>query len=797
MLISYVRIAWRHILAAPAVSLISVLSLALGTTCALILFVFLEHESVRDNYHVNGDRLFRICSANESAKAWARNSASVPVDMGPRLKDSFPQIEEIVRWRSDWGRLRLDDFTSRFRLAYVDSTFFSSLTIEFLHGDPNPFSTPNEVILTPTTARRFVGDGDIAKMIGRRLVFFAGGDDAHEVVVSAITYDIPYQSSMWFEALLPLDLMPRGDESSYDDNVMTLAMLHSPDQRVSFEEGLPAFAARYFEKDLKSLRDRGKWKEKRNPFTLFLQPISEMYANNTSGGNNYLPEILINMIAFVGGLVLLLGCVNFTVLSLGRATGRSKEIGLRKVSGAYRSHIVGQLVLEAIFLSAVAMVLGAALAQFLLPEVSSLFPLPHYALKWTYTPISWAFLVLLPVLLGVLSGFYPAYTLSGVDPVSSLKGETRLGGRNRLSRILVVVQFSASIFLLASTQIFLSQMHHIQSIDRGFDMSTLLAIEANSIDHRKHHEAFKTRASSIPGVDGVFGVSVSVGLRAERYTTKEDGIQMNYLGITSEFLSTLNLKIVRGRDLWMHGPVAEVVVNERLVEAMKWDDPIGQVVPFTVGQVDHPSVVGVVEDFHFTAPSAPIMPLLLHQDPTNNTGRTYVKIAAGQVGTLRPQLEELWLEVAPNAPSSIEMLDEMVHNQGAGIHSMFRSLGYAASFFGTIISCLGLFGLALHTLSRRSKEIGVRKVLGASMSSVFVLLSRRLLTLAVIGCALGSVASFYAVQSILQGFAKQVPVGITTFVWPTLGVTLLASLSIAYHTFKSACIDPSVELRSN
>ena len=702
----------------------------------------------------------------------------------------------IHKWGQVRGRLRKGELTSLIDLAYADSTLFSAMSFDILHGDQRPFSTSNEVVLTAATARRFAQDGDIGRLIGRQLTFFTGGNERHEVVVSAITYDVPSRSSLWFEALLPFDTMPEHDESGSSERVTTFLMLEDAEQRQEIEKELPAFGDRYFDQDFQMLRDEGEWSKDDNPFALHLEPIAEMYAARTPGSRlRETPEQVITIVGVLGSLVLLVGCVNFTVLSLGRSIRRSKEIGLRKVSGAYRSHIIRQHVIEAVLLSTVALVVGAALATRLLPEVSSLFALPNYSLRWVHTPFTWAFAILLPVFVGCLAGFYPAYALSRIDPVISLKGGNPFGNRNRFGRRLVIVQFSTTAFLLASTQVILDQIHHIRTFERGFDMSTLLYIDANSFAHRELHEKYRARISNIPGVEGVFGVSTGFGGGAHWYRSTEADLSFNYLGVTPNFVSTLGLEIVAGRDFRTVGPVDQVLVNEVLGKAMGWDDPIGQVVPFEVGAVDHPRVVGVIKDFHFASPRVPIRPLVLHRDPTNNTDRTYVKMARSKVGELQHTLEEAWRKVALVAPSHIRMMGEEFRQNESAEQAFFESLGYAASLFGLIISCLGLFGLAQHTLSQRTKEIGVRKVLGASIPSVLFLLSRHLISLAVFGCVLGSIASYFAVDEYIAGSTNQIRIGIAHFLWPSLGIVVIAGLSTCYHTVKAAFVDPAEEMR--
>ena len=805
MLANYLTTAWRYLLRDKGVSLISVLSLTLGLACALLVFVFLQQEWVRDDFHVNGDRIFRVVMSDAIGEnEWELRSAMLSPELGLEMKRSYPEIEETVRFRNVWGRLRRDDFTTRMNaMAFTDSTFFTTLSFEIMHGDRHPLTTPNEIVLTAKTAKRFADDGDIADLIGKRIVYFNPQNKMYDLTVTAIAYDPTYRSSLQFTALLPWELTKAGlNESGVpfsDRNAMTFIMLKSPQDRKVIEDGLPELSKQVFATDEDELRGSGKWSKEESPFALHLHQYGEMHKEGLMGGNvlSIMPPILIYIVGILGGLVLLVGCVNFTILSLGRSTHRTREIGLRKVSGASRSHLIGQHVVEAVFLCAVSVVAGAALANYLKPEMASLFYFfPNYALDWSHTPLFWAFMILLPLVVGSVAGFYPAFALSRVEAVSALKGLGGGGGKNRFARFLVIVQFAAATFLLASTQVVLRQIDYTNTFDRGYDPSLIFVIDPNSEDFERLYDRYRSRVMALPGVENVAGTQTTIGGGFPRnYEIKEPEVQMFHSSVTPEFLDTYGLELLEGRNLRVNGPVDEVLVNEFMVEKMGWDNPIGQTVPFEYDDIDHPHVVGVVKDFFYLHGAAPMFPLVLHQNPAMQKARVAVRMKPDLIGETVPQLEEIWKEVAPDAPSTLFTLDVIIERNMEDATNLLRPLGYTASIFGIIISCLGLFGLAIHTLARRTKEVGVRKVLGASIPSVFALLTRRLIALAIIGCILGSVASHFTVKLILDMFSNQVPVGVHFFLIPSLGILVLSLLSVFYHTLKTAWVDPTEELQ--
>ena len=728
MLTSYFKIAWRHLMREKIVSLISVMSLSLGTACALLVFLFLQHEWVRDDFHVNGDRLFYLYSTNETGEGdWDRYGL-LPMDAGKLIEAALPQVEGVTRWRmAEGSRLGHGDLWTKSRIAYVDSSFFTMLSFGVMHGDPRPLRTPNEVVLTASLAKRFTSDGDVASLVGKRFRYVTAYDNTtHEMVVSAILYDPTYRSTLQFEAFAHCEMLAADKQQPVEDSAY-LVMLGDGAQKEAVEEGLSGLVDELLADEIARLRGAGKWSEPEPPFGIGLQPFVDAHEDPIPYTPVWvMPDDLINLVLILGSVVLLLGCVNFVVLSLGRSVYRSREIGLRKVTGARPLHVLGQIVLESIVLCALALLAGLLIADYTMPGLSSLFPMPNYALGWTSNPAFWIFVLLLPVAVGLLAGLYPAAILSRAEPVGALKGEvsTREG---RLTLALIVLQFGLTVFVLATTRIVLSQFDYLRAFDRGFDTERIMTIDPNSSEHAKLHRQFRARVIDMPGVENVAGSSVALGIWALRYTSRDPDVSMFHVAVTSEFVETFGLTLLEGRDFRPGGPTDVVLVNEKMVKRMGWENPIGQTVPIVDGdQVDHPQVIGVVEDFHFSAPNWSIGPLVLHRNPETRTARVVIRMEPYAVPKLVPELRRIWKEVAPDLPSLIMVLSERFASENQGAERLFQSLGYSASLFGLLISCLGLFGVAMLTLGQRTKEVGIRKVLGASISSLFVVLSSRL-----------------------------------------------------------------------
>ena len=797
MLSNYFKVAWRYLLRDKVISLISVTSLSLGIGCAILVFLVLQNEQGRDDFHRKGHRIFRLHLTNEAGTEWwEQTSALVPPELAAEMAESFPEIEAVLRWGRGWGRLRREDFTARFLdMAYVDSTLFSVMSFDIIHGDRSPLSTPNEVVLTESTALRFAENGNISRLIGERFTFFTSLNKLHEVTCTAIVRDPIYRSTLQFTGFLPLDL-----SSDYNDWIeeplLTFILLRDPKDLSIVEQGLPDLARRVFATQTEKLRLAGKWSLQESPYSLHTMPLTEMHKIDLPGDQlHVIDDTTLWIVGVLGGLVLVVGCLNFVILSLGRAVYRSKEIGLRKVSGALRHHVISQHVIEATLLCGISAITGAALADYLMPRTAALFSIPNYVLEWSHSPSLLTFLFLLPLVVAILAGFYPAYSLSKVEPVAAMKGERATSRKGRFTTILVVIQFAATIFLLASTQILLGQIRYGQTLDRGYDPSTLFVIDPNSLDHERLYRRYRTAVMGLPGVLNVAGSSTTVGEGAQYHRMQEPEMHVFHASVTPEFVSTFGLTLVEGKLLKENGPVDEVLVNQQMVEAMGWEDPIGQTVPIKLGEVDHPTVIGVLEDFIYLHARAPVFPFVVHQNPSDQTERVWVRLDPLHVGTLLPKLNAIWREVAPDPPSTLHLLSEDVESMDEDQQRLIEPLGYGASVFGAVISCLGAFGLSLHMFGLRRKEVVVRKVIGASVLSVFALLCRGLLFLAAVGCVMGSVGSYYVVTWILRDHSNRVPIGTVDFLLPSLGLIALAFLSIVYHTLRTACVEPTKELK--
>ena len=562
---------------------------------------------------------------------------------------------------------------------------------------------------------------------------------------------------------------------------------------------LPYFSDTYFAKQSDNYRAEGQWTKEASPFQVHLQPLSALPKFEMSGLQvRYMPQHFLVLLSLVGLLVLIVGAVNFGIVTIGRLMTRGTEVGIRKTLGATRRHIIGQTILESLILCFLAMGLALSANELLLPHFASLFPFPHYNPQLQGNMLGFLFILMLPILLAILAGFYPSWLLSRLQPVNALKGEASPGQRARLSRFLLIVQFAVAVFLVASSAVMIHHIDYFASMDRGFDMRHLMIIQPKvpGDEAEVYYERFRQKAEQLPGVVGLAAVNnIPVLWSAGMQKLPHSETIIWHYKVRGDFLKTLGIDLVSGKNLDPNGPTNEVLVNEHLAKQFEWTHAPGQTFPFQVGQVEHPQVVGVIPDFYFQNILPPMGPLVIHKDPETAIRAILVRLHPDMATETEALLKQLWLEVAPDVTPQFGLLQDDLVNSIRDPRKMYQSIGYTASLMAIIVACVGLIGLAMHMLSRRTKEVGVRKVLGASAHALFVLLSLPIVRLAVIGCIIGSTLSFFAMRAYLQRFPFQIPLEPMLFAGPAIGCIALALVAISYHTTRIVRTDPVKELR--
>jgi putative ABC transport system permease protein len=792
------RVAIRNILKDKVYSFINILGLTIGITCSLFLLLYILDELSYDRYHADAENIYRIVSdikEPDNAFVWA--VAQVP--LAEELRDNYPEVKNAVRFfgipRALYKNGETQFYEDGFYLA--DSTVFDMFSYQFISGDratalDNPFS----IVLTEKIAIKYFGTAE--KAIGQSLQ----NQKAEELKVTGVIKDVPLNSHFRFDALISRNTSPDYQGSWGSFGVFTYIQLPGG-----------------YDLD-KMYASLGKViKEKVNPiFDQFhitikyqLQKITDIHLHSKiqdeaeAGGDiSY-----IYIFGAVAVFMLLIACINYMNLATARSASRSREVGIRKVMGSQRIQLIFQFLAESIVLALISLAVSMVLIYALLPVFNDL---ANKELPFSYILQKPVIVTLLLVILfvGIVGGSYPAFYLSSFNPVSVLKGKlASRGGTVVFRKALVIFQFAISIFMLISTLIVYDQLQFLRNKDLGFTKDHVVRISLSGEELRDKSAVLVERLRQSPHVAAIGTANSSPGegigknlIKVENNdgTMSDRGIDLYQADF--DFVKTMGMTIVEGRDFSrdiISDTTYAVLVNEAMVRRMSWDNPIGKKFvfddndPATTNDVEK-RVVGVLKDYHQNSLYDVIEPLMVVLD--RNLGYLFVRTGEGDVRKSLASIEKTWNEVFPNHPFEYTFLDQDFNSQYKADEQ--RSQIFTAfSGLTIMIACLGLLGLAAFTTEQRTKEIGVRKVIGASVNNLVMLVSKEFFILVGIGMLLAFPVAWYVTNSWLQNFAYRIELEgeWATFLLSALLAFVITFVTVGYHVIRTASANPVKSLR--
>ena len=824
MLKNYFKIALRSLRKQKVVSTVTIGSLAVGLACCILLFLYVEREWTYDRFHTDTDRIYRVVAVETTPGGDRVRTAQGKVGTGPALMGAFPEIEAVVRFTRRDVSITAGTHTFEERVTLADPsvlTVFDGFRLRY--GDAaTALDDPGSVVLSVEAARHYFGTD---QAVGRRLsIAFENG--TLEATVTGVVEAPRSGSSIPFEVALPFSNL----EKEFSAQVWDLISADLPLARtyVRLSETVDVEALEERIGALMATRAEGESKvftSGQNETSGYrLQPLTAVHLDPTvrgglapAGSPAY--SYVLSGIAL---LVLLLACINFMTLSLGRSAGRAREVGIRKTVGAQREQVAFQFWGEALLTTALALVLGVALAWGMLPVFSRLVE-QELHLGLLEGPALWIALVGLVAAVGLGAGGYPALILSRFAPVPVLRGQGggRPGRGNRLAQALVVGQFALSVALVAGALVMAEQLSYLAERSLYANPAQIVRIDAGDeaagtdhydADDPTFYDRFRQEALRRSPVEAVTGATIAFpGTAMPNDLNLGDTARVRaYMnGVGEDFFDVMGVGLVAGRGLALGASAASrqpAVVNRALVRAMGWpsaEAALGQTLPLEMrlgrGDVaEATEIVGVVEDFAFQTLHEEIAPLVLVplvQMP-HPADVVFARFPAGRTGEALAELEEVWRAVAPDGvPFTYAFLDEVVREQYAAERRWQALVRYAAAL-ALLISCAGLFGLALLAVRRREKEIGIRKVLGASAAGVAALVARQFVFLVGVGFALAVPLAWLGAQRWLDTFAYRIELGVVPFLLAGLAVLVVATMTVGYQALRASRLDPVHSLRS-
>lgn len=769
MFTSYFKVTCRNIRKNNIFSLINVLGLTLGITCALLIFSFVRYELSIDSFHKDPHTIYQVFAHPK----WKKNTTT-QVDLGPEIKKEIPGIIEFTRYHWPWGEnfLTYKDIThAEGKIRFVDPSFFKVFHFPLLKGDPaTALKDPNSIIVTPEIANKYFGYQD---PIGKVLIF----NHKHPLTITGVLKPLPVNSTITFDMLMPLKFNIRRNQKWYRDwsNLFVYTFIRvRPHTRPS--QITPGIVR---------LLDRHK--KRFNSFAT-LMPLKERYFQFYSDKTNVFAFTAIAI------FILLIACFNFMNLSTARSATRSREIGMRKVAGATKKQIIAQFLGESIFIALLAALLAVMLYILLLPLLRTLTGKDIMLNTWFLISNT----ALLTLFTGVMAGIYPAFFLSRFNIVQVIKNRVGRGPKtSRLRRGTVVLQFVISILLIMGMLMVQRQSHFIRHHDIGYNKKNLVCIPMGG-GSETYYQTFKNellkdtriRAVSGTGLEFPFFNWRQGGVTWEG-RDQEESIQVSYNVVDYHFISTMEMEMVEGEDFTPGRSYQNAyIINQELADMMGNGSMIGRTLrqPGKVGRI-----VGVVRNFHFNSFQNTIEPLIMELMP-KSVDNLLIRISDGDAAATLSFIKGTWKRIIPQYPFNYSFLEDDYQANLVGLNRT----GYLASIFSLlaiIISCLGLFGLSSYTAVQKTREIGLRKVMGASVFSIIRYISREFIYLILLANIIVWPVAVYLLNQWLQRFAYHTDLGWGTFAAAavlSLGISLL---TIAYQTIKAARTNPINTLR--
>jgi putative ABC transport system permease protein len=788
MLKNYLLVAWRNMTRNKAFSGINILGLALGMTCSLLILLWVEDERSVDGFHANGRQLYQVYERDYFD---GKIEAGFPTQglMAGELKRLIPEVQyaSSLEWNTT-NTFEAENKISKMSGSFAGADFFTMFSYPLLEGTPQTaLNTLEGVAISRKMANLFFGSP--AAAMGKAIRY----ENSDNFRVSAVFEDLPANSSQQFDFLRSWIAFEKENDDWIhnwgNEDAPTFIQLRPDADPAKVRAEIKDFIYRYQQKS----------KGFRVELDLISYPQKYLHSTFKNGRIDGGRIEYVRLFSLVAVFILLIACINFMNLATARSTKRAKEVGVRKVIGAARPVLMAQFMGEAMLLTLFSILLAILLTTLLLPAFNDLtgkqLSLP------VRRPLFWAAMLGLLLLSGFLSGSYPAIFLSSLNPVRVLKGALQVGGGATFFRkALVVFQFGLSIIFLVGMIVMYRQMDYIQRANMGFDRDNLLYMPLEG-ELANKYELFKQEAENLPAIQQVSKIrqpptALYVHTGDIRWTGKAPDLVTSFVqsDVGYDFVKTMKLKLAGGRDFSRDFPTDSVgfIVNETAVKKMGYTDPIGKPVWWGDRQG---KIIGVLQDFHFASLHQAIEPLIIRMNEDRHYGTLLVRLRAGRDKEGLAGLEKLCKELNPAFPFTYQFSDAE-YNKSYRSEQLVSKLANYFAFLAIFISCLGLLGLAIFTAGQRTREIGVRKVLGANVPGIVTLLSKDFLGLVLIAIVIASPLAWYIMYRWLQDFAYRTPISWWIFVVAGLSAVLIAFLTVSFQAIRSARANPVKSLRS-
>lgn len=795
MLKNYFKTAFRHLQKSRLYAFVNIIGLSIGITSCLLIGIYIWDELSYDHFHKNADRIVRVTWEYNFGEGEINKTSSTGTKVGPEFARKFPEVDAYVRLLK---YPRVIEYQNKMfdekNFLYADSAFFSTFSFPLIKGDPKTvLDAPDKLVITKSAAKKYFGNDE---PIGKTLK--VGG--SKDFLITGIAADPPENSQIKFDFVGTFTSLNASKTEKWNEaNYITYLLLKNNDQVKTLQAKVV---------DYMKLVNKNEMQLQGNQFmTYHLEPLTKVHLYSDLDGfepNNSITYVYI--LGTVALLILLIACVNYTNLSTAQSAGRSAEIGMRKVMGAGKKQVFYQFITESFLLTVIAVMLAVAASALLLPYFDQLSG-KTMQINILFRPVTIIGLLLLSILIALTAGSYPAFVLSNSKVIRILKSGFAFTGSNGLRKSLIVFQFVISIFLIISTIIILQQLNYIKSKDLGYNKEQVVVLPVDKQILAKYDDIKNAIAANknVVSVGGAYEDPTHIDW-SDGINSKEGDkhISVNALPVDEDFIKTMDIKIIAGSDYNLtdvkqldtsnngNNVHYTFMLNESAVKALGWTPQ--QAIGKTITKGNEGIVKAVVKDFHFRSFHEPINPLLIFMDKSL-VGSLFVKLSGNNIPAALSDLEKTWKQRITHRPFEYHFLDEdydalyKAEQRTAGVFTTFSTMA-------VLLACLGLFALTAYAMVRRTKEIGIRKVLGASVANILSLVSKDFIQLVLIALVIAIPISLYAINKWLQNFAYKISIHWWVFAIAGLAILLIAFVTISMQAIKTAMTNPVKNLRT-
>jgi putative ABC transport system permease protein len=806
---NYLKVALRNLWKNKIFSAINIVGLSAGLAVCLLIVLYVVDELNYDKYNVNADRIYRV-EADIYFNGTQFSAATAPGILTPTLLREYPQIEQIVRFRNPGTILiRKDNQNIQNKNAvFADSTLFKVFTLPMIVGDPaTALNEPHSIVIDETTAKKYFNSTDV---VGKTLYV----DNSVNCKITGVIKDMSKNSHFHFSFIRPIHDTWHEDERDWLSNNYQSYILVKPGvSKAMLQKDIDEISNKYMIKELEAVVHTSA-SDLKKAGSHFIYPVTALTDIHLRSNKSFEFEVNGNVLyvyifSVIAVFILLIACVNFMNLSTARSANRAKEVGIRKVAGSLRSNLIAQFLTESVLLSFLSLIIALLLASMLLPLFNQLAGKEMFV----HTLFSsWMFPVLIALVLvvGIIAGSYPAFYLSSFEPIQVLKGTIAKGFKSSwLRSSLVVFQFCISIILIVGTIVIYNQLNYIHNKKIGYNREQVLVVR-NAYMLDKNIKSFRQELLNIPGVKNA---TMTGDIPTDRMYDQNgwfrdatlDGKRvaiMTDFSVDEEYIPTLGMSMAQGRNFSKEFPSDStgVILNETAVKLLGFKEPLKEKLfrpDYSAGNYSHPPieyhVVGVVKDFNFSSMHDKVGPLVMQLN--ESWGKISMRVETKNISSVIDGVENKWKAMAPGQPFSYSFMDADFNN----IYTSEQQTGkllITFAVFAIFIACLGLFGLVTYAAEQRTKEIGIRKVLGANVGGIVAMLSKDFAKLILIAAIIAFPIAWWAMNKWLQSFAFRVNLEWWIFVAAGSITIIIALVTVSFQAIKAALMNPVKSLRS-